>query len=52
MDQAVVAQNVESVGSQFFRRVIAELIHQPNAWDYRTHPHLDNVRETIRTFGG
>jgi ATP adenylyltransferase len=52
MDDAVVAESVESVGSQFFRRVIANLIQQPDAWNYRTHPYIDNVRETIRTFGG
>jgi hypothetical protein len=28
------------------------LIQQPDAWNYRTHPYIDNVRETIRTFGG
>lgn len=50
LNRAVVAKNVENVGSQFFRRVIADLVQQPDAWNYRTHPHLDNVRETIRTF--
>jgi len=50
MDRAVIAQNVESVGSQFFRRLIATLIQRPDVWNYRTHPHLDNVRETIRAF--
>jgi ATP adenylyltransferase len=52
MDRAVVAQKVESVGSQYFRRVIADLVQQPDTWNYRAHPHLDNVRETIRTFSG
>lgn len=51
MDDAVIAKNVENVGSQFFRRVIAALVQQPDAWNYRTHPHIDNVRETIRIFG-
>jgi hypothetical protein len=49
-DRAAVANNVESVGSQFFRRVIADLVQQADAWNYRTHPHFANVRETIRTF--
>jgi ATP adenylyltransferase len=49
--RAVVAQNVESAGSQFFRRVIADLIQQPDCWNYRIHPHLDNVHQTIREFG-
>jgi ATP adenylyltransferase len=48
--QAVVAEQVEGVGSQFFRRVIADLVQQPHTWNYRTHPHLDNVRRTIRAF--
>jgi ATP adenylyltransferase len=51
-DRAAVAQNVENVGSQFFRRVVAKLIHKPEVWDYRSHAHLNNVRETIRNFGG
>jgi ATP adenylyltransferase len=50
--RAVMAQNVETVGSQFFRRVIADMVQQPDAWDYRTHPHLENVRRTIRMFRG
>ncbi len=50
MERAVVAQKVEGAGSQYFRRVIADLIHQPDVWNYRTHPHLDNVRQTVRTF--
>jgi ATP adenylyltransferase len=50
MDRAVVSQNVEGVGSQYFRRVIADLVQHPDAWNYRTHPYLDNVRKTIRAF--
>jgi ATP adenylyltransferase len=52
MDRAIVAQNVESLGSQFFRRVIASLADEPDHWNYRTYPHLENVRTTIRRFGG
>jgi ATP adenylyltransferase len=51
-DRAIVAQNVESVGSQFFRRVIANLVRKPGEWNYRSHPHLGNVHVTIRRFGG
>jgi diadenosine tetraphosphate (Ap4A) HIT family hydrolase len=47
----IVAQNVEGVGSQFFRRIIAELTNQPEAWNYKTHPHLDNIRRTLTRFG-
>jgi len=51
-EQAVLAQDVEQAGSQFFRRVIAKLADQPEAWNYRTHPHLENVRESIKNFAG
>ena len=50
MDDAVVAQNVESAGSQFFRRVIAKRTRQADTWNYLTHPHIENVRETVRMF--
>src|SRR5229473_5143983 len=42
---AAFAENVEHVGSQFFRKVIANMVDQIEAWNYRTHPHLSNVRE-------
>jgi ATP adenylyltransferase len=47
---AAYAQDVECVGSQFFRRLIACLSNQEDAWNYRTHPHLANVRETVRSY--
>lgn len=50
-DHAFFAEQVDNVGSQFFRRVIADLVDQSQAWDYRTHPHWQNVQETVRTFG-
>jgi ATP adenylyltransferase len=46
-----LALHVECVGSQFFRRVIADLIDQPTAWDYRRHPFVENVWKTISAFG-
>jgi len=46
-DQFLLAQSVETAGSQFFRKVIARIIDQDAAWDYRSHPHLENVLETI-----
>jgi ATP adenylyltransferase len=49
-DTAGCARDVEHVGSQFLRKVIACMVDQPDTWNYRTHPHLANVRETIRTF--
>lgn len=47
---AMAAGHVEIVGSQFFRRVIAELVGRPNQWNYKTHAHMENVRRTVTTF--
>ena len=41
---------VERTGSQFMRRVIAALVGQPEAWDYKLHSHRDNIMQTIETF--
>jgi hypothetical protein len=46
-NQFLVAQSVEAAGSQFFRKAIARIVHRDAAWDYRSHPHMDNVAETI-----
>lgn len=46
--QAFVARNVESVGSQFFRRIIARMVDAADSWDYKLHPHVANVEETVR----
>jgi ATP adenylyltransferase len=45
-----LALHVECVGSQFFRRVVADLVDQPTAWDYRRHPFVGNVLKTISAF--
>jgi hypothetical protein len=51
INRAVVAENVENVvGSQFFRRVIAGLVGRPQAWNYKTHPHIENARKTLSAF--
>lgn len=50
LDDAVHAEDVEIVGSQFFRRVIARLVRRPDQWNYKTHPHLENVRRTLSAF--
>jgi ATP adenylyltransferase len=50
-DKSVYAQQVERAGSQFFRRLIAELVGLPEMWDYKTHMHIENVRRTLDTFG-
>lgn len=49
-NRGVIAENVDNVGSQFFRRVVATLSGCPDAWDYRTHPHLENVHMTLARF--
>jgi hypothetical protein len=49
--RAIIAEDVDRVGSQFFRRVVADLVAKPDCWNYKTHPFIENVRETLRTFG-
>jgi ATP adenylyltransferase len=46
-DQFMLAQSVEAAGSQFFRKAIARIVDRDATWDYRSHPHLENVAETI-----
>jgi ATP adenylyltransferase len=46
-DRFLLAQSVETAGSQFFRKAIARIVDQDTDWDYRSHPHLENVVETI-----
>jgi ATP adenylyltransferase len=46
-DQFLLAQSVEAAGSQFFRKAIARVVDRDAAWDYRSHPHTENVLETI-----
>jgi ATP adenylyltransferase len=49
-DSAAIAEQVEAAGSQFFRRVVAQLMNIPQQWDYNHHPHLHNVQKTIAAF--
>ena len=51
MTRAIIAENVDCVGSQFFRRVIANLVGKPLAWNYKTHPHVGNSQKTVKAFG-
>lgn len=46
-DHFLLAQSVETAGSQFFRKAIARIVDRDAAWDYRSHPHMENVAETI-----
>lgn len=41
----------EGIGSQFFRRIIANLVGKPASWNYRTHPHIENIDKTISLYG-
>lgn len=50
LDQALLAEDVESVGSQFFRRIVAALVGKPHQWNYKTYAHLDNVQRTVSAF--
>ena len=49
-DSAMIATEVETAGSQFFRRVAASLIEDGESWDYRSHPHCENIQGTIEMF--
>jgi ATP adenylyltransferase len=46
-NQFLLAQSVEAAGSQFFRKAIARVVDRDAAWDYRSHPYVENVVETI-----
>lgn len=50
-DRAIMSTDVESAGSQFFRRAIAHLVGRPDEWNYRQHFHLENIRQTLDMFG-
>lgn len=45
--RAIFALDVETAGSQFFRRIIAQLVGLDAAWDYRRFSHDDNIAATI-----
>ena len=50
-DEAFFTNDVSKAGSQFFRRVIARLVGLDEQWDYTQHPHIENVKLTLRKFG-
>lgn len=39
-----------SLGSQFFRKCVAELTQESGRWNYREHPFDDNILRTLRRF--
>lgn len=38
--------------SQWFRRLIANRLGRPNEWDYRAHPGIPYIEQTLTYFGG
>lgn len=42
---------IVSPQSQFFRKIIAEHEQQADSWDYKTHPFIENVEQTIKAIG-
>lgn len=48
--QFMATWDVEATGSQFFRRVVARLVNAETSWDYRVHPHTENIMHTIATY--
>ena len=49
-NSASLAVGIEKVGSQFLRRVVADLVGQSDGWNYRSHPWLGNVQKTVQAF--
>lgn len=47
---AYASDFTHSLGSQFFRRVIANLVRKENEWDYKKFPHLEYVDVSVRNF--
>ncbi|PBC23171.1 MULTISPECIES: hypothetical protein [unclassified Mesorhizobium] len=49
-DASHLVQDVEHVGSQFLRRVVADLVGLRGEWNYRTSENLANVQATLKRF--
>lgn len=49
-EEVIFTSRVESVGSQFFRRVVSSFSDRADAWDYKRFPHTDNITQTIANF--
>lgn len=47
--EAFFSNSVDQAGSQFFRKVISNLVGQPNDWDYRTAHHSQNIERTLQS---
>ena len=46
----IYTSQVESTGSQFFRRVVGAVSDSMDSWNYRHYPHMKNVLRTIDNF--
>lgn len=44
------AEHVETTGSQFLRRMVAATANLDAYWDYRSHPHHENIALTSAVF--
>ena len=49
-DLGIYTSQVESTGSQFFRRVVGALSDSKETWNYIYYPHTKNVFKTIDNF--
>jgi ATP adenylyltransferase len=49
-DVAFVERTGRSLGSQFFRKIVANLTGKNSAWNYKTHEFDENVSKTIALF--
>ena len=43
-----ITREVENAGSQFFRRIIANISSLDNQWDYRQYTHKKNIELTLK----
>lgn len=50
-ESCIVQDSGMSLGSQFFRKCVADLTLQPERWSYREHAFHDNIVRTLERFG-
>ena len=49
-EKRTIYKPVDFPVSQFFRKIVADHMHEREAWDYKAHDFLENVDLTIRAF--
>jgi ATP adenylyltransferase len=52
ISNSILAQDVEGAGSQFLRKLIAELSGAQDQWDYKKYPNLANISTTLGNYAG